>query len=134
MRLEIVVDDSIYAIDISDTFMQQAESFFEQIDKAMDRGWQMGRHWIEHPNDIQRCQITANRLLGALNQENHTLAELAAAYILKKFPATKRVDIDTTGNMAETTFEPLPRKNLIRARRNALFGFYQIGKCFALSN
>ncbi len=106
MRLEIVVGEELYAVDVSDSFITEAEGFFTQLDQALDRGWQMSREWVEHPSNLQRCQIAADRLLSALTQENHALAELAAAYILKRFPKTQRIDIDTTGDVSQTTFEP----------------------------
>jgi hypothetical protein len=72
------------------------------MDADMDRGWQMSRDWIENPNQEQRCQIAADKILTAIETENEKLLMLMAAYILRTMPGVKSVNIDITGDMNET--------------------------------
>ena len=39
----------------------------------MDKGWQMSRFWVEKPDLYQRCQIVADRILGAFHTENQKM-------------------------------------------------------------
>ncbi len=75
----------------------------------MDKGWQMSRVWVEHPDAQQRCQIVADKLLTALEQDNEQLIGLMAAYILKRRPGTAEVVIDVEGNMLQTEFRAAAR-------------------------
>lgn len=105
MHLKVVINEAQYVIDISEDFMAEAEDFFKQLDKTMDQGWQMSRRWVEYPSDLQRCQIAADKILSGISQENPQIAELAAAYILKKIPAVRLVEIDTAGDITQTQFQ-----------------------------
>jgi len=64
----------------------------------------MSREWVENPGTIQRCQIAADRILTSLHTESEKMATLMAAYILKKLPNVTTVDIDTEGDMTQTSF------------------------------
>jgi hypothetical protein len=74
------------------------------MDADMDRGWQMSRQWIEHPNQLQRCQIAADKLMAAEEAGNETMVQLMAAYILTRLPGVAGVRINTEGEMLETEF------------------------------
>ncbi|MDH3281450.1 MAG: hypothetical protein OEQ18_10020 [Gammaproteobacteria bacterium] len=102
MILNITINERPIGIDVPEEVVADADDFFARMDGDMNRGWQMGRDYVENPTDIQRCQIAADKLFTALHTGNKNLMMLMAAYILAKFPDTHRVDIDTTGNMQQT--------------------------------
>lgn len=104
MILKIILDEKIIAIEVPDDMLPGAEEFFNQMDMDMDAGWQMSRTWVQNPNNIQRCQIAADRILTSIHTDNEKMATLMAAYILKKLPNIACVDIDTEGDMTQTTF------------------------------
>jgi len=102
MKLNIIIDGRSNAFEVPDNILLEARGFFDQMDKDMDKGWQMSRDWVENPTPEQRCQIAANKLLTAIENDNEKLLMLMAAYILKTMPGVKSVNIDVTGDMNET--------------------------------
>ena len=104
MDLKVVMDGNIYAIDISKDVIDKGESFYSRMDKDMDKGWMMSRDWVENPNQIQRCQIAADRIADSIHAENETLTHLMAGYILTRMENVQEVHIDTDGDMMETQF------------------------------
>ena len=105
MILNVIVDEQTIPIEVPADLLEDGVSFFAKMDKDMDQGWQMSRAWVESPNDMQRCQIAADRILTALYTENKEVATMMAAYILKKIPDIKFIDIDTSGDMLQTEIE-----------------------------
>lgn len=104
MILKIIIDEKTIPIEVPDYMLTEADDFFNKMDTDMDTGWQMSRTWVDEPDNIQRCQIAADRILTAVHTENEKIATLMAAYILKKLPNIALVDIDTEGDMTQTTF------------------------------
>lgn len=102
MKLNIIVDGRSNAFDVPDEILVEGREFFNKMDEDMDRGWQMSRDWVENPDNMQRCQIAADRLLTAIETDNEKLLMLMAAYILHTMPGVKSVNIDITGDMNET--------------------------------
>lgn len=102
MKLNVVVDERTVQVDVPEEVLQEAEEFFQKMDRDMDRGWQMGMEFIERPNAVQRCQIAADRLLGSLSNANQTMIMLMAGYILKRLPGVTGVNIDINGEMLHT--------------------------------
>jgi hypothetical protein len=102
--LKAIIDDQIYSLDVPDTLIAQGEAFFAELDRDMDKGWQMSRDWVEHPSQIQRGQIVADKLLTALENENRRLGLLMAGYLLKRLPHLDEVEIDVQGEMQNTVF------------------------------
>jgi hypothetical protein len=102
MKLNITVEGTTRVLDVPDELVRDAEDFFAKMDRDMDGGWQMSREFVEHPDRVQRCQIAAHRLLGALSVGKQEVALLMAAYILKRAPGVTGLDIDTTGEMSST--------------------------------
>jgi hypothetical protein len=70
----------------------------------MNCGWQMSRWWVPDPDQAQRCQIVADKLLTAMQQDNREFALLMAAYILHHRPATRRIRINTDGEIQGNEF------------------------------
>ena len=102
MILKVIVDDQLYELNVPEALLQKAADFFDQMDKDMDQGWQMSREWVAAPNREQRCQIVANKLLTALEKENHKLGRLMAGYILSRVPEVKSLELDTSGEIQNT--------------------------------
>ena len=99
MKINVEFDDKSYALDVPPALLTEAAEFFDKMDADMDCGWQMSRWWVPDPDPLQRCQIAADKLLTAM-QNNHTEAALLmCAYILKQKPATKRISINTDGEI-----------------------------------
>ncbi len=105
MILKISIDEHNYSVDVPDEMLTEGAEFFNKIDEDMDKGWQMSRSWVDKPNVEQRCQIVADKILAAFENENKKLLDLLAAYILSKLPGVKMVFISTNGEMQETIFE-----------------------------
>ena len=62
----------------------------------------MSRNWVERPTDTQRCQIAADKMLTAMENDNQKMAILMAAYILRSMPGIEAIDIDTAGDISAT--------------------------------
>ena len=104
MILKAIIDEKTIPIEVPDYMLVEAEEFFNKIDLDMDNGWQMSRSWVDNPNNVQRCQIAADRILTSVHSNNEKMATLMAAYILKKLPNVSSVDIDTEGDITQTSF------------------------------
>lgn len=104
MILKAIIDDQLFELNVPEAFIAEAADFFDRMDRDMDQGWQMSRDWVESPDRMQRCQIVSNRLLSALEKENHDLGRLMAGYLLSRAPEIEAVEIDTTGDMNATRF------------------------------
>jgi len=104
MILKAIIEDQEYSLNVPDDVLTEAEPFFAELDADMDGGWQMSREWVGKPDRIQRCQIVANKLLTALEKENHKLGMLMAGYILSRMPGVEAVEMDTHGEIQNTQF------------------------------
>jgi len=102
MILKLTIDDQTYEIDVDERSMQEAEEFYTKMDSDMDKGWQMSRSWVEQPDLYQRCQIVADRVLGAFHTENQKMVLLMSGYILSRVPHVEEVIVDTTGDITLT--------------------------------
>ena len=102
MKLNVIVDERVYSVDVPPPMLVEAEDFFRKLDDDMDHGWQMGPEFIENPDKLQRCQIAANKLLTSLSGANETMVLLMAGFILKRLPGVTGVRIDTGGEMLHT--------------------------------
>ncbi len=105
MILNIRVEDQSYPVEVPENILTSAGEYFQKLDADMDKGWQMSRSWVDNPTPEQRCQIVADRILGAFEHENKKSLVLLSAYILSRFPQLKAIDISTTGEIQETSFE-----------------------------
>ena len=99
MILKVTIDEKTFPLEVEDEMIQSATDMFNKMDRDMDRGWQMSRIWVDEPNDVQRCQIVADKMLTAVQQERSATVGLMAAYIMNKMPGVTAVDIDTSGDM-----------------------------------
>jgi len=104
MLLKVIVDDQQLTLNVPDVIVEGATDFFDQMDRDMDGGWQMGREWVDKLTTEQRCQVVANKLLTALETENEKLGRMMAAYLLARLPQVETVEIDTSGEIQNTSF------------------------------
>jgi hypothetical protein len=102
MILKLTIDDQTYNIEVPEEAIQEAAAFYTKMDQDMDRGWQMSRLWVEKPDLYQRCQIVADRILGAFHTENKRMVLLMAGYILSRVPHIQEVVVDTSGDITLT--------------------------------
>lgn len=102
MILKLLVNDQTYPIEVPQSFLTEAEDFFAKMDSDMAQGWQMSREWVESPTLENRCQIAADKLLTAIEQDNRQLILFMAGYILSRQPQVREVQVDTGGDMLET--------------------------------
>ncbi len=102
MLLKVVVEDQVYPVTVPDAIVAEGKEFFSKLDRDMDRGWQMSRDWVDHPNQEQRCQIVGDKMLTAMDHDNKQLMLLLCAYILARVPGVTGIRIDTNGEMLET--------------------------------
>ena len=109
MQLTLYIDDKTQTLEVSKATMKEAEDFFKMMDRDMDRGWQMSREWVDCPNLVQRGQIAADKLLGAIHSENETLMMLMAGYICSRLPDVTGVRINTDGEIMETELITKPK-------------------------
>lgn len=105
MILNVTINEQSCPIRIPDGMPEEAADMFARMDADMDRGWQMSRVWVDHPDSHQRCQIVADRLLTAMENQNQELATMMAAYIVARMPDVREVIIDTGGDMTQTQIE-----------------------------
>lgn len=99
MILKVTIDEKTFPLEIDEDMISSAQEMFVKMDTDMDQGWQMSRTWVEVPNAMQRCQVAADKMLTAIQQEKKATVGLMAAYIMDKIPGVQAVDIDTSGDM-----------------------------------
>jgi len=112
MKLRVTIEDKTKDLEISNELLEEAEDFFTKMDRDMDKGWQMGPEFIEAPNQVNRCQIAADKMLIAIDTRNATLLHMMAAYILSRMPDVTSINIDTRGEMLGT--EIIVGNNVLR--------------------
>lgn len=104
MILNIAVDGQNVDINVPDSMLSEARDFFAKVDADLDKGYQMGRFWVEFPNGEQRCQIAADKLVTAIENENKNMATMMSAYILSKAPHIESVVVDSSDEIQEIHF------------------------------
>ena len=104
MNVTVEIDDKSYQLNVPEALTLEAREFFDKMDRDMNCGWQMSRWWVPDPDQTQRCQIVADKLLTAMQKENREFALLMAAYILHHKPVTRRIRINTDGEIQGNEF------------------------------
>ena len=105
MILKVVIDDQLLELNVPEAFISQAQDFFAKMDSDMDRGWQVNREWVERPDQMLRAQIAANKLLTALENQDHNLGRLMAGYILSRVPEVVTVELNPAGETRDHRIE-----------------------------
>ena len=104
MKINVEIDDKSYELEVPPGLLTEALDFFEKMDADMNCGWQMSRWWVPDPDLTQRCQIAADKLLTAIQKNNSEAALLMCAYILHKKPSTRRIRVNTEGEIQGNEF------------------------------
>lgn len=97
MILKVTLADQLIELNVPDDLIRQAEDFFARMDADMDKGWQVNRDWVEMPDTMLRGQIAADKLLTALENEDHNLGRLMAGYICSRFPDIELLELSEQG-------------------------------------
>lgn len=97
MILKVTLADQLLELNVPDELIRQAEDFFAKMDEDMDQGWQVNRDWVERPDLPLRGQIAADKLLTALDKEDHNLGRLMAGYICSRFPDIELLELSEQG-------------------------------------
>ncbi len=103
MILKVVIDDQLLELNVPEDFLDKAEDFFAKMDADMDQGWQVNREWVEQPDRLLRAQIAADKLLTALENEDHKLGRLMAGYILSRIPEIETLELNPAGETRDHT-------------------------------
>lgn len=104
MKINIIVHEHSMNLEIPDAFIQSSSAAFDRLDAEMDQGIQSGRDWLTQPDQHQRCQVAADKLLTALETDNEALAMLSAGYIVSRMPNITQISIDSAGEPNGTEF------------------------------
>jgi hypothetical protein len=99
MDLKVIIDDELYTLNVPEEIIRGATDTFDKIDRELDNGWQMGRDWVESPGLEDRIRIVGDKLLTALEREDHDLGRVMAAYILNRAPDLDTLTVDTSGEI-----------------------------------
>ena len=102
MFLVVIVEDWQRQLEVPDDIIEEGQDFFNMIDSDIDKGWKMGPEYIENPNQEQRIQIVADRLLTAIETEKDELRDLLVGYIVSRDPGITAVRIDPNGDPLNT--------------------------------
>ena len=105
MQLNLIIDDWSMNLEIPDEYQQAMKDSFDKLDRDMDQGRRLGQQFIKQPNQVQRCQIAADRLLSALESNNEGMALLMGGYIVSRMEGVQQVVIDNNGEPQETEFK-----------------------------
>ena len=101
MIFTLYLDDNAIPINVPDALVQEAEDIFAKMDADMDRGWQMGRQWVDAPDLEQRCQVAAHRLVTAWETGNQKLGMMMAGYIMARAPMVRIARVPTDGEIQD---------------------------------
>lgn len=104
MILNVVISENSIPVNVPDSIINEAGEFFDKLDADMDKGWQVGREWVDTPSTEQRCQVVADKMLTALENENKQISVMMAAYILNRIPGILGVRTAVNGEINETEF------------------------------
>ena len=105
MILNVVVGEDNFPVEVPDDVLQDGSEMFDKMDRDMDKGWQIGRFWVDDPDVKQRCQVAADKLLTALHTENKAVITMMAGYIIKRMPGVTHAYVATDGEIQETEFD-----------------------------
>ena len=102
MQFKVIIGEQVYAIEVPEELLLEATEFHARLDRDMDQGWQMSRQFVERPDQLQRCQIVADKLLTSIMNGNDATVMLMAGYIVLRMPGVFGVVFDAAGEMQNT--------------------------------
>jgi len=106
--LNVVIDGNMYQVNVEEDMIHSGAPLFNKMDEDMNKGWTLGRDFVENPNVTERCQIVGDKLLTAIEDENEQMKTMMAGYILSRVPNIMAIHIDNTGEIQETQLELAP--------------------------
>ncbi|MBX2882532.1 MAG: hypothetical protein KTR32_21460 [Granulosicoccus sp.] len=102
--LRVLTGDEEREVNVDTDLMHDAITLFDKMDQDMDHGVRLSRRFVASPNQTERGQVVANRLLTALHTQNDASATLMAAYLMQRLPELQSVVINVEGETEETFF------------------------------
>ena len=137
MKLEVIIDGNRYHLNIPQDMLDEGQAFFDKMDADMAKGWQMGREFVENPDQDERCRIVADRILTAMENEDRTMALLMSAYIVTRMPEAGILNIDTSGEMATEIIKQQASQSMSMTPKEAMAQtekdvarVYKVGKVY----
>jgi hypothetical protein len=110
MLFTLYIDDNAIPINVPDALLHDAGDIFDKMDADMDKGWQMGRTWVDNPDLEQRCQVAAERIVTAYDTDNQKMGMMMAGYIMARAPLIRVARVPTNGEIQDiellTSAEP----------------------------
>ena len=103
--LNVVVDGQMYAINVEEDMILSGSALFNKMDEDMNKGWTLGKDFVESLSVTERCQVVGDKLLTALEDDNEKMKTMMAGYILSRVPNIMTIHIDNTGEIQETQLE-----------------------------
>lgn len=73
--------------------------YFDEIDKDMSTGIQLGETYQKKPSLIQKQQFVSMKLFDAIERKDNNLVELLSAYLMSRNPQLKQISITETGDL-----------------------------------
>ncbi len=104
MLLNLIIENYSMDLPLTEQELITLAPLYVKMDMDMDKGIQLGAHWIDKPNTTERCQMVAERLLEAIQNHNEGLSKMMAGYIIKRYNGVKGVEINSQGLPEETRF------------------------------
>ncbi len=101
MIFTLYLDDHAIPINVPDNLVQEAGEIFDKMDADMDKGWQMGRQWVENPDLEQRCQVAVHRLVTAWETGNQKLGMMMAGYVMARAPLIRIARVPSEGEIQD---------------------------------
>lgn len=101
-QFDVIIEGSRYQITVHAEDINHGQGFFRKMDRDMDGGKRMGPEFVYEPDGVQRCQIVAERLLLAMENQNETMQRAMSAYITWRIPDISELHIDTSGDPSLT--------------------------------
>ena len=66
-EVKIILGENSYPLKIRSKIVSDAQDYFNKLDADMNKGWKMSKSWVDNPNQVQRCQIVADRLFTSVH-------------------------------------------------------------------
>jgi predicted Abi (CAAX) family protease len=103
--LNVVVDGQMHVVNVEEDTILSGSTLFNKMDGDMNKGWTLGKDFVESLSVTERCQVVGDKLLTALEDNNEQMKTMMAAYILSRVPNIMTIHLDNTGEIQETQLE-----------------------------
>ena len=101
MKLNLNIEQEFYELEVQEALIAELRPALDDMDTEYDKGIQLGRYWVDTPDIEQRCQISMNKLINAMHNEDKRTVYTMAAYIVSKFPDVQMVTSSSDFEMHE---------------------------------